>query len=116
MLRNMWLAAAVAGLVTGLAHVKAQDTYTIKSHESGKGHVEQTEKVLPEQTKLKILDPQGNALKDSDEKKTTSFVYKETILEKPDGKKKATRLSRHYDKAEVTKEGKAQTRSYQGKT
>src|SRR5262249_50246140 len=83
---------------------------------SGKGDVEQTEKVLTEQTKLKILDPQGNALKDSDEKKTTSFVYKETILEKPDGKKKATRLSRHYDKAEVTKEGKAQTRSYQGKT
>lgn len=44
------------------------------------------------------------------------FVYVETIIEKPDPKKKATKLTRKYEKAELTKDGRPIPMSFVNKT
>ena len=44
------------------------------------------------------------------------FVFIETILDRPDAKKKPTKLTHTYETAEITKEGNTETLSFSGKT
>src|SRR5262249_14419819 len=62
------------------------------------------------------IDKDGNVLKEKEEKHGHTCAYRETVLEKKAGAKKAARLKRHYDKAVVTSDGELQTLPYEGKT
>jgi hypothetical protein len=102
------------GLVVGLA--PAEDTYTIKFKKSAKGDITRIEGQEEGENKIVLTlagkevpnqPPQGK------EGKAETFV--ETILERPDQSDRATSLKRRYEKARFTKEGKEQTRGYEGK-
>jgi len=95
---------------------QAQETYTIKLKQGGIGsttHVQKTEVIT---STIKFADNKGNALKDEIKKEDKTWVYDETILERPDLKKKATGLRRAYEKAAVKTGDDATVLAYQGKT
>jgi hypothetical protein len=115
MLRRFWLAAAVAGFVACPA-LAAEETYTIKIKRDMPGETSQTQNQGTEQNHTTVLDGDGNKLNEQKTDRIKTESYRETILEKPDPKKKATRLRRRYEKAEVTSDGKTTPLPYQGKT
>jgi len=103
------------GLV--FAAAPADEAYTIKIKKSAKGDVIRIEDQEEGENKMTILvggkeapnqPPQGKEAKNE--------VYLETIVEKPDPNERATSLKRKYEKARFTKDGKEQTRGYEGKT
>jgi hypothetical protein len=107
-------------LIVGLLAVPAalwadDEAYTIKVKKGAKGSVTQVDKEDTEEAKVKIEGPDGKVLKDDTTKTVTKQAYKETVLEKPDPDKKATRLEREYTTAVQTAGDKEQTAPYQGK-
>jgi hypothetical protein len=103
------------GLVVGLA--PAEEAYTIKIKKSAKGDVIKVEDQEDGENKLSLSiggKPAPNQPPQGKEGKAESYV--ETILEKPDSAEKPTSLKRNYEKARFIKEGKEQTRAYEGKT
>jgi hypothetical protein len=123
MVRSSWLAVAL-GLVLASDGARADETYAIKIKESGKGDVTQVDSTDRTDSQTKFLDaagklladPNGKPVLDKAEKTEKVAAYRETVLEKEPGKRRATRLERHYDKAQVTTDGKARDLPYQGKT
>lgn len=113
MIRSVGL-LVVLGLLAGAA--PAPDTHTIKIKEAVPGDVADATSLTDERSEVKVVDAAGKAIVEQTESKIRTFVYRETIVERPDLKKRATRLKRHYTKAEVKADGKAQTLSYQGQT
>src|SRR5262249_15115622 len=63
---------------------------------------------------FKVIDAEGGA-KEEKKDKVTVRAYRETVLEKAEGKK-ATKLRREYEKARVKEKGKERTLPYEGKT
>ncbi len=114
MRRVPWIPVLVVGLLTGPA--RADETYTIKIKKAEQGDRSKVEKTDRDDTQTRVLDPDGKALREEGKKKTTYLVYEETVLEKEKGKKKASRLRRKYEKAEVTRDGSTEALPYQGKT
>jgi len=102
-------------LVLGLA--PAADTHTIKLKKSAKGDVTKAEDVEESTTAVVATDGAGTKLVDQKEKTSKTNIYKETILEKKEGDDKSTSVKRAYEKARnVPKDGKEETRVYEGKT
>jgi hypothetical protein len=102
------------GLLAGAA--PAPDTHTIKIKESAPGDVADVTLQTAEETAVQVVDANGKAVVDQKESKVQSYAFRETILERPDPKKRATKLKREYTKAEVKTKDRAQTLPYQGKT
>jgi hypothetical protein len=121
--RSSWLAVAL-GLVLASAGARADETYAIKIKEAGKGDVAQVDSTDKTDSQTRLLDaagklladPNGKPVLDKGEKTEKTTAYRETVLEKEPGKRRATRLERHYDKAQVTTDGKTRDLPYQGKT
>jgi hypothetical protein len=102
-------------LVLGLAPVA--DTHTIKIKKSAQGDVTKVEDSEESTNTVVATDAAGTKLVDTKEKTSKTVIYQETILEKKEGAERATSLKRAYDKARnVPKDGKEETRVYEGKT
>ncbi len=102
MLRGTCLVVAL-GLFA--APAAPQEKYAIRSYEPKKGDRARETDEETEVFRLKVIDDQGDTKEEKQEKTVKSHAFKETILEKPDGKR-ATRLRREYEKARVAKDGK----------
>jgi hypothetical protein len=116
MLRNVSLVVIVGVLSWCAGRVGADEAYIIKIKEVNKGDEFLVDRRETEQTHVQVLDPDGKALQDKEDKNSTTFVFRETVLDKPEGQGRATRLRRHYEKAQVTKNEVFQALPYQGKT
>jgi hypothetical protein len=102
-------------LVLGLAPVA--DTHTIKIKKSAKGDVTKVEDVDESTTAVVATDGAGTKLVDQKEKTSKTNIYQETILEKKEGDDKSSSVKRAYEKARnLPKDGKEETRVYEGKT
>jgi hypothetical protein len=105
----------LVSLVLGLAPVA--DTHTIKIKKSAKGDVTKVEDVDESTTAVVATDGAGTKLVDQKEKTSKTNIYQETILEKKEGDDKSTSIKRAYEKARnLPKDGKEETRVYEGKT
>jgi hypothetical protein len=112
------LRAACLSLFVGLlfGSVQAQEKYTIKIGKSRQGDVYLGGSDELEKHHTRIEDLEGKLLQE-DKKETTRITsFRETVLEKPEGKDRATKLKRHYDKAQTKEDGEAKPLPYQGKT
>jgi hypothetical protein len=96
------------------ALVRAQN-YEIKLHKDGKGDKALIIKEESNEMKFSVKGPDGKVLNEGTEKSGEVSRYTEEILEK-EGDKKATKLRRVYEKAQVTEKGKTSTLPYEGKT
>ena len=113
MRRKMGLLVLIA-LVAAAAPLR-DDGYTIKIKKSGQGNVTKQDKEETDNSSFKLEGPDGKALKENKEERAVTQAYKETVLEKKEGKK-ATKLRRAYTKAVVKVGDKETTLPYQGKT
>jgi hypothetical protein len=113
MARTVWLGAAV--LAAAATSAWAEDTYTLKLKESVTGDVAVVEDSYTTTTTMKVLDAAGKALDDKAKKETVTYVFTETTLAREAGKP-ASKLRRHYDKAEVKDGDKTTPLPFQGKT
>jgi hypothetical protein len=96
--------------------IPVQETYTIRFKKSTKGTTTHKEKKDVNNESFKITDNAGNSLDDKAKKEQLTWVFDETILERPDVNKKATLIKRTYEKATVTAEGETKALAVQGKT
>src|SRR4051794_30211820 len=91
----------LAALLAAALPAAAQEKYDITLKDSPKGTTTLIEKKETENPKTVIQDNAGKELKDvSQPAKAHHYVYRETILERTDADKKATKLKRQYTKAE----------------
>jgi hypothetical protein len=94
----------------------AQDTYTIKTNRSTKGTTTREHKVETEVVNSKVTDLGGKVLEEEASTTTVTSTFEQTVLERPDLKKKPTVLKRTYEKA-IVKEGKETKQlPYEGKS
>lgn len=94
----------------------AQETYTIKLKNAGKGETVQVSKQGSEQTETKIIDATGNVVQEETKTKKEDAAYASTILDQPAAGKPPTRLQRKYAKPRITEDGGERTLPYEGKT
>jgi hypothetical protein len=113
MTRSGWGLAALA-LLLGAVPVRAQQAHEIKIKEAGKGVylaiVSKTEEGL-----FKSADNDGKVLEAKSKHKAQSYVFRETVLDKPEGQR-PTSLRRHYDKAVAGVAGEVKSLGFEGKT
>lgn len=115
MIRRTCLAVGL-GLLLIHARARAEDPVAIKLRDPVKGDTLQVNRTEETQSQSKVVDAAGKVLVMNDEKGNKVAVYRETILEKPEGRAKPTRLKREYEKAQVQAKDKTETLPYQGKT
>jgi hypothetical protein len=89
----------LVGLTAGPAWQNDQDAFTITLKDAAQGDTIRVEKKSSERSTVKITDSQGNSLKNKEDSKTQTMVYRETLLQKRPGERKASKLRRHYEKA-----------------
>jgi hypothetical protein len=104
-----------AGLLGVLVPVRSPETYTIRFKKAQKGDCTLVTKHEEQKTQVQFAADGANG-QSQETSETADYVYRETILEIPEGKDRPTRLRRQYTKAEVKTGGKAQVLAYQGKT
>jgi hypothetical protein len=97
-------------------HAQAQETYTIKLKKSVKGSWTREQRVDTELDTSKITDNDGKVLQEKDDSVVQTLIYDQTVLERPDVKKKPTALKRTYEKATVTIKKETKVLPYQGKS
>jgi hypothetical protein len=107
---------ALAVLIAVPASALGQETYTIKIKKATKGSQSHEERVQSETSVVKVLDLNGKELQVEKKGSTVSTVFEQTVLERPDPKKKATSLKRAYEKANVKSGSIVKDLPYQGKT
>src|SRR5262245_54471443 len=91
--------------------------YTLKIKERSRGDVEQVSFVNTVRRDMTAMADSGKVLKEQKTNYTETMVYTETILEKPDADKPATRRLREYETAQISEgEQRNLTLPYQGKT
>jgi hypothetical protein len=91
--------------------------YTLKVKERSRGDVEQVSIVNNLRREMTAVADSGKVLKEQKTNYTETMVYTETILEKPDTDKPATRRSREYETAQISEgEQRNLTLPYQGKS
>jgi hypothetical protein len=112
--RSSWLAVGL-GLVLAPA-ATAAETYTLKIKELARGDVVRIDTDDQFDSATKITDPDGKTVLDKKDRTERVSVFRETILEREAGKRRPSRLQRHYDKAQVVTNGKTTELPYQGKT
>lgn len=106
--------AAVSLLLAVPLLAADEPTYAIKLKKEASG--DRTKTVSTEAGDVRFkLEVMGQEL-DKGEKKTVRHTFTEEIIEKPAGSKKPTKLTRAYEVAGYTKDGKRTTHDYQGKT
>jgi hypothetical protein len=103
-------------VATLLGTAGADETYTIKIKEDTEGSTALVEKKITDRQKATLTDKDGNEHKGKETTKTTTYVYRQTILKKAAGERRPTRLKRAYQKARVTEDGRSRTLPYEGKT
>jgi len=109
---TFWVCLAALSMTTAAARA---ETYTIKLKHAP--DVDKSVVVKDTDTKTqvnKVSDADGNVIKDEKHTETTFEEYTETVLAK--GAKFPTKYKRTYEKATRTRDGKATTRSYEGRT
>jgi hypothetical protein len=107
----LWACLAAVALT---AAARAQD-YTIKlkrGPDPGKSVVVKSSD--EKDATVKITDADGKAVQDQKQSEKTDEVYTETVLEQ--GDKSPKKYKRAYEKATRTRDGKAEARSYEGRT
>jgi hypothetical protein len=104
-----WSMAALAAMLA-----PAQEAYTVRLKEPGKGDVRKNDVGRNTQTATKIMDSTGQVLHEKAVGSAQHAVYVETLLEREPGKK-PTRLRRAYEKATSWTDGKPEPMPYQGK-
>ena len=107
----------LAILVVGLAAValRADDgPVTIKVKQPGPG--DKVKETKTETTTQKVSATVMGMDMTKEEQATSKFVYTEEVVSKPAGARRATKLRRVYEKAEVTKDGEKQNVGLDGKT
>jgi hypothetical protein len=114
-MRSHWFWAFLAALAL-TAGARADDTYTIKLKHGP--DVGKSVTITDTDTKTqsnKVSDSDGKVIDDG-KKRTEKLdeVYTETVLAR--GDKDATKYKRAYEKATRTRDGKAEARSYEGRT
>jgi hypothetical protein len=114
MIRNLGV-VAVCGLLAGQVLGAGEPTYTIKIKKSAAGLTERVDKTEQSTEHFKIVDNNGNDLKEETKKTGHHYVYRQTVLEKKAGDAKPTRLKRQYEKATVTEGGATTKLRYEGK-
>jgi hypothetical protein len=115
MLRGICLTVGLGAFLIP-AGLRAEDTYTIKLRDPAKGDTLQVNRTEETQSQSKIVDAAGKTLVENEDKGGKVSVYRETVLEKPEGRAKPTRLKREYEKARVETKAKAEPLPYEGKT
>src|SRR5262245_25156646 len=101
-------------LIAALGLTSADEKFTVKFAESKKGDRVAVTNETTENDVIKVIDEEGGS-KEEKKDKVTTRNYRETVLEKPEGKR-ATKLQRDYEKARVKENGKERTLAYEGKT
>lgn len=112
MSRIAWAAVVAIGLLATAA--SADDAFTLKLYQSKKGDTFAHEKTTTD--KMTILIEAGGQKKEQKVSGGSKDVYTEEVLEKKDGARKATKLTRAYTTAEKTEKGETKERVYAGKT
>jgi hypothetical protein len=105
----------LVGFLPVAAPVCVDDAYEIKAKKSGKGAVTHHKKEDTDESHFKLEGPDGKAITDKKDAKTTIEEYKETILEKVEGKR-ATKIRRDYTRAIIKSGGDEKFLPYDGKT
>ncbi len=113
MLRSILASLVVAGLLAAPV-LAADDAYTLKLYKTKKGDKTENEKTEDGKTNIVINVAGMNMKQDVDNGKKE--IYTEEILEKKDGDKKATKLTRTYSAAEKTDKGETTKHAYAGET
>ncbi|MEO2088194.1 MAG: hypothetical protein ABGY75_01680 [Gemmataceae bacterium] len=90
-------------------------TYTIKLYQSKAGDVSNETRKMSGDTTFSFT-PTGQPEQKQTTKEGEHYQYTETILEKPAGAERATKLTRTYETAEKTERGEMRKLAYQGKT
>ena len=106
----------VLGLLAGQAQVHAQTRYPIRLTKAGPGSVLLVEKQDSQTQHLQVVDQAGKTLKDQEEKRGDTVVYREKIIARPEGQDRPTHLQRQFDRAEHQVGGRVYTIPLQGKT
>ena len=114
MLRALFATALVAGLIAGPSALAADETYTLKLYKSKKGDKTENEKTEESKNSIAINVMGTNNKQEVDSGKKE--IYTEEILEKKEGDKKATKLTRTYSAAEKTEKGETAKFLYAGET
>jgi hypothetical protein len=117
MTRHLCCLALVAAVLAGAPTARGQEKYEIKIARAKQGDTELVEKTEVETATFKVVDKDGNAVKEpGPTTKETRLVYRETFVEKPAGAHRATKVKRTYQKAEVVADDKVTPLVYHGKT
>ena len=103
-----------AGLLIGSSASAADESYTLKLYKSKKGDKTENEKTEDSKNDIAIsVMGTNNKQEIAGGKKE---IYTEEILEKKDGDRKATKLTRTYTAAEKTEKGETTKSVYAGET
>jgi hypothetical protein len=114
----LFVVAVITGvlLFDGRSQAQPKDApYTLKIYNERKGDRVLVIKDETSTQKMSLKDSDGKVVMDSMEKTVENLQFVEETLER-EGTKRATRLRRTYEKAQVTKDGKTTTLPYEGKT
>src|SRR5688572_25530509 len=100
MLRAVLTSLVAFGLLSFTDAIAADDTYTLKLHKGKKG--DKTEHEKNETTKTSVKFTAGGMEKAEEFTGGSKEAFTEEILEKKEGDKRATKLTRTYTVAEKT--------------
>ena len=114
MIRALLASSLAVSLLGGAPAFAADETYTIKLYKSKKGDKSENEKTDEAKNKIAISIMGMNNKQDTDTGKKEIFV--EEILEKKDGDKRPTKLTRTYSASEKTEKGETTKAPYAGET
>ena len=113
MLRALFATALTAALLAGPLSA-ADETYTLKLYKSKKGDKTENEKTEASKNSIAIGVMGMNNKQEVEGGKKD--LYSEEILEKKDGDRKATKLTRTYSSAEKSEKGETTKLAYAGET
>lgn len=105
-----------AAALTAQPAKPAVRTFTIQLREAKAGDRLRVEKDSGETSHYRLADAQGHQLQDQEQTRGDTFAYEETVLEKPKGATKPTRLRRHYEKAQTRTGDRTDPLPFEGKT
>ncbi len=114
MLRPILASFLALALLVGGPAFAAEETYTLKLYKSKKGDKSENEKTEDGKSAIAI-NVMGMKM-NQDVTNGKKEIYTEEILEKKDGDKKATKLTRTYATAEKTEKGETTKHVYAGET
>ena len=112
--RSIIASLLAIALLAGPPAFAADDAYTLKLYKGKKGDKTENEKTEDSKNNV-VINVAGMEMK-LDISNGKKEIYTEEILEKKDGDKKATKLTRAYTTAEKTEKGETTKSAYAGET